>query len=75
MSNQTQADVESAAHLAAMEWVTSGARTLDRLNAIADEKAKYRDVPALMVRSTALNLLKERAPEVLALTNDIAVKP
>jgi hypothetical protein len=64
-ANQTQAEVEWMASLTAHEWIESVPRTLERLNTIADAKAKIRGVSSVMVRSTALNLLKDRVPDVL----------
>jgi hypothetical protein len=63
-ANQTQAKVEVMAQMATREWIESGPRTLERLNAIADAKAKRFGLPRPMVRSTALNFLKDRAPDL-----------
>lgn len=65
MSNQTQTDIQWVSELVAGEWVRSGVRTLERLYQLADDRAANRNLPAVMVRSTALNHLRERVPDIL----------
>ena len=65
MSNQTQSDVEGAALLVCHDWMSSGERTLERLYGLADERAARKELPKVMVRSTALQLLRQRVPEIL----------
>lgn len=65
MSNQTQTDIRWVSELVAGEWVRSGVHTLERLYQLADDRAGNRNLPAVMVRSTALNHLRERVPDLL----------
>lgn len=62
MSNQTQWDVEVAGMLAAVDWVRE--RELDRtplrLQDLADHYAAKKNLPQVMVRSVARELIKQR---------------
>ena len=62
MSNRTQWAVECAAMLTVSDWVQQQEpdRTPLRLQDLADHYAAKRDLPAVMVRSTARELIKER---------------
>jgi hypothetical protein len=62
MSNQTQWDVESAAMLAAGVWMREPEldRTSLRLQDLADHYASRKDLPQVMVRSAARELIKDR---------------
>lgn len=62
VSNQTQWNVEVAAMLAAVDWARE--RELDRtplrLQDLADHYAAKKNLPQVMVRSTARELIKDR---------------
>lgn len=60
MTNQTQWDVESAAMLAAGEWIAGADKRPLRLQDLADHYAAKRGLPQVMVRSTARELIKQR---------------
>ena len=63
--NNTQFQVTIAAQLAGSDWVAEGARTLERLHQLADAYALKKNLPAVMVRSHALNILRDRVPDCL----------
>lgn len=70
MSNQTQAAVLMAAEAAAVEWVSSGERTYERLMALADRWADStlwicKPLPKVMVWTETLRVLRDRVPDVM----------
>src|SRR5579872_6191967 len=62
MSNKTQWDVEVAAMLAAVDWAREREKdqTPLRLQDLADHYAAKNDLPQVMVRSTAREIIKQR---------------
>lgn len=65
--NQTQTDVEFAARKAVSDFCDPGPRTLDRLYELADARAERKNLPVVIVRSTALRMVRERVPDALPL--------
>lgn len=62
MSNKTQWDVETAALLATTVWVQEREidRTPLRLQDLADHYARSKNVPQVMVRSCAREIIRQR---------------
>lgn len=63
--NDTQFQVTIAAQLAGHDWIADGERTLERLYRLADAYALKKHLPAVIVRSHALNILRDRVPDCL----------